>query len=95
MPPRLPSTALLGARQDPDLCGPPQPIAAPQHPPERLARNAVVAVPAAAFASATTSPVVGHVYVDDNTAGANTIGAFDRHADGARRTSDKTRRPPT
>jgi 6-phosphogluconolactonase len=28
------------------------------------------------------SPVVGHVYVDDNTAGANTIGAFDRHADG-------------
>jgi hypothetical protein len=29
------------------------------------------------------SPVVGHVYLDDNTAGANTIGAFDRHADGA------------
>ena len=27
--------------------------------------------------------VVGHVYVDDNTAGANTIGAFDRHADGS------------
>jgi 6-phosphogluconolactonase len=26
--------------------------------------------------------VVGHVYVDDNTATANTIGAFDRHADG-------------
>jgi 6-phosphogluconolactonase (cycloisomerase 2 family) len=26
--------------------------------------------------------VVGHVYVNDNTAGANTIGAFDRHADG-------------
>jgi 6-phosphogluconolactonase (cycloisomerase 2 family) len=26
--------------------------------------------------------VVGHVYVDDNTAGTNTIGAFDRHADG-------------
>src|SRR5467141_1587717 len=26
--------------------------------------------------------VVGHVYVDDNTAGANTIGAFDRHSDG-------------
>ena len=29
------------------------------------------------------SPVVGHVYLDDNTAGTNTIGAFDRHADGS------------
>jgi 6-phosphogluconolactonase len=29
------------------------------------------------------SPVVGHVYLDDNTAGSNTIGAFDRHADGS------------
>lgn len=26
--------------------------------------------------------VVGHVYVNDNTEPANTIGAFDRHADG-------------
>src|SRR5262249_6018124 len=26
--------------------------------------------------------VVGHVYVNDNTAGENTIAAFDRHADG-------------
>ncbi len=24
----------------------------------------------------------GHVYVNDNTSGTNTIGAFDRHADG-------------
>ncbi len=52
-----------------------------------LAAAAAVAVPAAASAStgaSTTgaSPVVGHVYVDDNTAGTNTIGAFDRHADG-------------
>jgi len=39
-------------------------------------------VPASASASAGTSPVVGHVYVNDNTAGTNTIGAFDRHADG-------------
>ena len=39
------------------------------------------AVPAAA-AAAQASPVVGHVYVNDNTAGTNTIGAFDRHADG-------------
>jgi 6-phosphogluconolactonase (cycloisomerase 2 family) len=29
------------------------------------------------------SRVVGHVYVDDNTSGTNTIGAFDRHADGS------------
>ena len=29
-----------------------------------------------------TSPVVGHVYVNDNTAGKNTIAGFDRHADG-------------
>jgi 6-phosphogluconolactonase len=29
------------------------------------------------------SPVVGHVYVNDNTAPVNTIAAFDRHADGA------------
>ena len=28
------------------------------------------------------SQVVGHVYVNDNTAGANTIAAYDRHADG-------------
>jgi 6-phosphogluconolactonase (cycloisomerase 2 family) len=42
-----------------------------------------VAVPASASAAAGTSPVVGHVYVNDNTAGTNTIGAFDRHADGA------------
>src|SRR5579862_3993310 len=37
---------------------------------------------AAASASASTSPVVGHVFVNDNTAGANTVAAFDRHADG-------------
>ncbi len=44
------------------------------------AAAAVAAVPASA--SADTSQVVGHVYVDDNTSGTNTIGAFDRHADG-------------
>src|SRR6266516_2648686 len=47
-----------------------------------LAAAAAVAVPAAASASTHASPVVGHVYVNDNTAGTNTIGAFDRHADG-------------
>lgn len=33
-------------------------------------------------ASAASSSVVGHLYVNDNTGGVNTIGAFDRHADG-------------
>jgi hypothetical protein len=47
-----------------------------------LAAFAAVAVPASAHASASASPVTGHVYVNDNTAGTNTIGAFDRHADG-------------
>ena len=47
-----------------------------------LATAAAVAVPASASASADASPVVGHVYVNDNTKGTNTIGAFDRHADG-------------
>jgi 6-phosphogluconolactonase len=43
-----------------------------------LVTSVVVAAPAAA----TGSKVIGHVYVNDNTVGANTIGAFDRHADG-------------
>lgn len=45
---------------------------------------AAIAVPASAAATVShdTSQVVGHVYVDDNTPGTNTIGAFDRHADG-------------
>jgi 6-phosphogluconolactonase len=33
-------------------------------------------------ADASAGNVVGHVYVNDNTAGSNTIAAFDRHADG-------------
>ena len=47
------------------------------------AAAAAVAVPAAASAAAGTSGVVGHVYVNDNTAGTNTIAVFDRHAGGA------------
>src|ERR671931_1816576 len=49
----------------------------------------VVATALAAFAaaagpaSATPSPVVGQVYVNDNTAVANTVAGFDRHADGS------------
>ena len=47
-----------------------------------LAAAAALAAPASASASGDSSPVVGHVYVNDNTKSANTIGAFDRHADG-------------
>jgi hypothetical protein len=47
-----------------------------------LAAATAVAAPASASASAGGSRVTGHVYVNDNTAGTNTIGAFDRHADG-------------
>jgi 6-phosphogluconolactonase len=35
-----------------------------------------------AGAASAASGVVGHVYVNDNTGGVNTIGGFDRHADG-------------
>ena len=45
---------------------------------------AVAAVGATVSASraAAASGVVGHVYVNDNTAGENTVAGFDRHADG-------------
>ena len=36
----------------------------------------------AAVTATASSGVVGHVYVNDNTSGANAIAAFDRHADG-------------
>jgi 6-phosphogluconolactonase len=48
-----------------------------------IAAGVVLAAPAVASASPLPSPVTGHVYLDDNTAGANTIAAFDRHADGS------------
>jgi hypothetical protein len=47
-----------------------------------LAAGAVLAAPAVASASPYPSPVTGHVYLDDNTAGSNTIAAFSRHANG-------------
>jgi 6-phosphogluconolactonase len=46
----------------------------------------VVALAGPAVGSASAdgpARVVGHVYVNDNTAGTNTIAAFDRHADGS------------
>ena len=48
-----------------------------------IAAAAAVAVPASASATTGASPVIGHVYANDNTKGTNTIGAFDRHADGS------------
>ena len=39
-------------------------------------------LPANADSDSARSEVVGHVYVNDNTAPANSIGAFDRHANG-------------
>ena len=33
--------------------------------------------------AASSSTVIGHVYLDDNTAGTNTISGFDRHLDGS------------
>ena len=46
-----------------------------------LVLAAAVFTVVAGGASAASS-VVGHLYVNDNTAGANTIAGFDRHADG-------------
>jgi 6-phosphogluconolactonase len=49
-----------------------------------LALTATTAGPAAASnrSAPSSEPVVGHVYVDGNTASANTVDAFARHADG-------------
>jgi 6-phosphogluconolactonase len=49
-----------------------------------VAAIAVVTGAAASAASAApASDVVGHVYVNDNTAPVNTVAGFDRHADGS------------
>ncbi|MGN6170948.1 MAG: lactonase family protein, partial [Solirubrobacteraceae bacterium] len=45
-----------------------------------LATAAVFA--SAGPAAASSSPIVGHVYVNDNTASGNTVAVFDRHANG-------------
>jgi hypothetical protein len=42
----------------------------------------VVAATTAAGSASASPDVVGHLYVNDNTPGTNTIAAFDRHADG-------------
>jgi 6-phosphogluconolactonase len=48
-----------------------------------LAATISLAGAAASAGASTISPVVGYTYVNDNTAPANTIAGFDRHADGS------------
>jgi 6-phosphogluconolactonase len=48
-----------------------------------LDAGAADAAPNAAVTPGNFSPVIGHVYLDDNTAGTNTISGFDRHLDGS------------
>jgi hypothetical protein len=48
-----------------------------------LVAGSMLAAASPIAASPATSPVVGHVYVNNNSAGTNTIAGFDRHADGS------------
>ncbi|HEX3511970.1 MAG TPA: beta-propeller fold lactonase family protein [Solirubrobacteraceae bacterium] len=48
-----------------------------------LAAIGAFALPGSAFAAHGSSAAVGHVYLDGNTAGANTIAAYDRAPDGS------------
>jgi hypothetical protein len=47
----------------------------PLHSPSRVER--------AVRSNRSPHDIVGHVYVNDNTAGENTVAGFDRHADGS------------
>ena len=47
------------------------------------AAAALIASLTAGVAAAAGSPTVGHVYVNNNTAGHNTVAGFNRHADGS------------
>src|SRR5271156_1913171 len=48
-----------------------------------LAAIGAFAIPGSALATTGSSPIIGHVYLDGNTAGANTIAAYDRAPDGS------------
>jgi 6-phosphogluconolactonase (cycloisomerase 2 family) len=48
-----------------------------------LAALIVAGLVGTATVAAAADPVVGHVYVNDNTAGTNSIGGFEQHADGS------------
>src|SRR6202046_5805421 len=43
----------------------------------------VFALPGSALASTKSTNVIGHVYLDGNTAGTNTVAAYDRAPDGS------------
>ncbi len=47
------------------------------------AASAAIAVSLTAAGALAASPVIGHVYVNGNSAGQNTIAGFDRHTDGS------------
>lgn len=47
-----------------------------------LAALGLFVLPGAAFAATGSSQVIGHVYLDGNTTGTNTIAAYDRHVGG-------------
>ncbi len=57
----------------------------PKRLPFVLSLGALAATSAFGVAPAQAAPsqVVGHAYVNDNTAGTNTVAGFDRHADGS------------
>ncbi|MEA2212993.1 MAG: hypothetical protein QOF83_2941 [Solirubrobacteraceae bacterium] len=48
-----------------------------------LAAAAALVLPGTALAAGPASAVIGHVYLDDNPAGPNTIAGFARHGDGS------------
>src|ERR1700733_12966636 len=48
-----------------------------------LAALGAFALPGSALASTKRTNVIGHVYLDGNTAGANTVAAYDRAPDGS------------
>ena len=48
-----------------------------------LAALGVFALPGSALASTSSTRVIGHVYLDGNTAGANTVAAYNRAPDGS------------
>ena len=48
-----------------------------------LGAGAAGAAPIGGHSPGDWSPVIGHIYLDDNTVGTNTISGFDRHLDGS------------
>jgi hypothetical protein len=48
-----------------------------------LAATGLFVAPGSALAGSSASRVIGHVYLDGNTASPNTVAAYDRHTDGS------------